>query len=183
MTKNSKQLTFDNLPKTTQREAVKLPKQIIVTQIDTSTRDDELALKIAFKLAPSKAAFSKVKSDLSFDNQLVNSVVIRIPQGALASDECEYVAVLDMSGIVAGFYTIKVEMYELWGSNEKLCQTTEEKSFDYVPQTRQSRLVRGPSVKSVAGADLVVASGAEKIIFEEIEKTIKKEQLSKRDNW
>jgi len=124
-----------------------------------------------------------VKSDLSFDNQLVNSVVIRIPQGPLAADECEYAAVLDMQGIAAGLHTIKVEMYERWGSDERLCETIKEKPIDYVPQTRQSRLVRVPSVKSVAGTDLTVASGSEKDIFETIAQTQKKEQISRRDNW
>jgi len=52
-----------------------------------------------------------------------------------------------------------------------------------VPQTRQSRLVRVPSVRSVAGADLRVISEAEKGIYRDIEKTVKVEHSSKLDNW
>jgi hypothetical protein len=100
--KTTKQLTFDNLPKTPIQEAPKTQKRIIITQIATEIGEDELTLKIAFKLHPSKAAFSKVKSDLLFDSQFVNSVLIRIPQGPLATDESEYSSVLDMKGVAAG---------------------------------------------------------------------------------
>ena len=55
--------------------------------------------------------------------------------------------------------------------------------MDYVPQTRESRFVKVPSVKSVAGKDLAVVSESEKDIYRGIEKTMKKEQLSKRDDW
>ena len=34
-------------------------------------------------------------------------------------------------------------------------QTIKEVTVDYVPQTRESRFVKVPSVKSVAGTDLV----------------------------
>ena len=88
-----------------------------------------------------------------------------------------------MNGIAAGAYTIKVELFEQWESGEKLCETTKELTVDYVPKTRQARLVKIPTVKTVAGADLAVASRIEKDIFEEIGKTQKKEQLNKRDNW
>jgi hypothetical protein len=56
-------------------------------------------------------------------------------------------------------------------------------TVDYVPQTREYGLVKVPSVKSVAGKDLVVDSELEKDVYRGIEKTIKKEQLSNRDNW
>ncbi len=181
--KNQKQSTLDHLPKITAKEANINPKQIIITQLDAETGEDELALKIGFKLQPSKTAFSRVKSDLWFDDQLINSVLIRILQGPLAADESEYAAVLDMKGVPAGVHTVKVVMYELWGSSERLCETLKEVTVDYVPQTRQSRLVKVPTVKSVAGTDLAVASEPEKSIYEEIGKTQKKEQLSKRDNW
>jgi hypothetical protein len=137
---------------------------------------------VAFKMQPSKDAFSKVHSDLSFNSHPVNSIIIRIPQGPLATDECEYGFVLDMNGIVAGAYTVKVELFEQWQSGEKLSSTTKELSVDYVPQTRQSRLLKIPTVKTVAGAHLAVASRIEKDIYEEIGKTQKEEQLSKRDN-
>jgi hypothetical protein len=54
---------------------------------------------------------------------------------------------------------------------------------DYVPQTRESMLVKVPIVKSVADADLAVVSELEKDIFREIEETEKKELISKRDEW
>jgi hypothetical protein len=88
-----------------------------------------------------------------------------------------------MKGIPAGSYTIKVEMYELWSSGEKLSEGLKELNVNYEPQTRESRFVKVPTVKSVAGKDLAVVSEPEKIVFRELEKTIKKEQLSKRDDW
>lgn len=88
-----------------------------------------------------------------------------------------------MTGITAGAYAVKVELFEQWESGEKLFETTKELTVDYVPKTRQARLVKIPTVKTVAGADLTVASRVEKTIFEEIGKTQKKEQLNKRDNW
>lgn len=181
--KASKQTTLDRLPDTPKKEPTKSSKQIVITQIDANTGINELAIKVAFKLQPSKAAFSKVHSDLSFNSHPVNSVIIRIPQGPLATDECEYGCVLDMNGIAAGAYAVKVELFEQWESGERLCETTKELTVDYVPQTRQARLVRIPTVKTIAGADLAVASRIEKDIYEEIGKTQKKEQLNKRDNW
>jgi hypothetical protein len=181
--KASKQTTLDRLPDTPKKGPTKSSKQIIITQIDANIGENDLALKVAFKLEPSKAAFSKVQSDLSFNSHPINSVVIRIPHGPLATDECEYDCVLDMNGIAAGTYNLKVEMFEQWQSGERLCETTKELTVDYVPQTRQSRLVKIPTVKTLAGADLAVESRTEKDIYEEIGKTQKKEQLSKRDNW
>lgn len=88
-----------------------------------------------------------------------------------------------MKGITPGNHCIKVEMYELWSSGEKLLQTFKEVTVDYVPLTRQSRLVKVPRVKSVVGADLAVVSESEKDLYRDIEKTTKKEQFSKRDDW
>ena len=124
-----------------------------------------------------------MQSNLWFDNQQISSVSIRIPQGALAADEFELTPVLDMKGIPAGAHSIKVELCELWASAEKLLQTTREATVDYVPITRESRFVKVPIVKSVAGTGLVVVSEVEKDIYCEIEKTTKKEYISKRDNW
>jgi hypothetical protein len=58
-----------------------------------------------------------------------------------------------------------------------------ELTVDYVPQTREFKFVRVPIVKSVAWTDLFAISESEKNIYSEIEKTIKKEQLSNRDDW
>jgi hypothetical protein len=42
--------------------------------------------------------------------------------------------------------------------------------------------VKIPSVKSVAGADLMVVSESEKDFYRDIEETMKKESSSKRDS-
>jgi hypothetical protein len=187
-TKASKQQTLDRKYDRTDNDAKKeVPqkngKQIVITEISTTTKVDELSLKVDFRLVPSRTAFSRVHFVLWFDNQQIRSVSIRIPQGSLAADEFELTPVLGMKGIPVGSYTIKVEMYELWSSGEKLFEAFKEKKVDYAPQTRESRFVKVPTVKSVAGKDLAVVSEPEKIVFREIEKTIKKEQLSKRDDW
>src|SRR5665647_1578533 len=108
--KASKQLTLDRLPNAPTKESDKASaciqeKQIIITEIGTLTKEDELALKIAFKLLPSKTAFSRVKADLWFNGQQISSVIIGIPQGPLAQDEFELTPVLDMKGIAAGPHT------------------------------------------------------------------------------
>jgi hypothetical protein len=183
-----KQLTLDNLPSVSKEKPIEMPtpihvKRIIITQIDTLTKEDELELKVSFTLVPSKDSFSKVKLDLWFDNQRIKSFSIMIPQSPLAKNEFELTPVLDMKGIPAGNHSIKLEMYELWSSGEKLLQTFKEVTVDYVPLTRESRLVKIPSVKSVVGADLAVVSESEQDLYRDIEKTTKKEQLSKRDDW
>ena len=185
--KESKQLTLDHLPIAAKNNPATTgqvqEKRVIITEIGTLTKEDELTLKVSFKLVPSKTAFSKIQMDLWFDNQKISSVSVRIPQGPLAADEFELMPLLDMKGIPAGDHQIKVEMYELWSSGERLSPTSKEMSVDYIPLTRESRLVKVPIVKSVAGADLVVLSESEKEVYRGIEKTIKKEQFSKRDNW
>jgi hypothetical protein len=186
--KASKQLTLDSLPSAPKKEPAKTTahiqeKRIVITEIGTLTKEDELALKVGFRLLPSKTAFSRTKSDLWFDNQQISSVSIKIPQGPLAADDFELTPVLDMKGVTAGLHIIRVEMYELWSSGEKLSWTTKEVTVNYVPQTRESKLVKVPILKSVAGADLAVVSKSEKDIYREIEKTMKKEIISKRDDW
>ncbi len=190
MTKNlkpSKQLTLDNLPNLAKESAVPssstAEKRIVITEISTETKEDELVLKIAFKLVPSKSAFSKVQLDLFFNNQQINSKTIRIIQGSLAKDDFELTPTLDMLGIPAGRYALKVEMYELWPSSEKLSEAKKELIVDYVPQTRESKFVRVPIVKSVEGTGFSVISESEKDIYNEIEKTMKKEYISNRDDW
>jgi hypothetical protein len=182
-----KQLTLDNLPnakeKLAQNPSLIQLKQIIITKIDALTKEDELDLKVSFTLMPSKKSFSKVKLDLWFDNQQIKSYSVMIPQSSLAKDEFELKPVLDMKGIPAGQHKIKIEMYELWSSDEKLLQTFKEVTVDYVPITRESRLIKIPSVKSVTGNDLAVISESEKDLYRDIEKTTKKEQFSKRDDW
>ena len=186
--KASKQQTLDHMPAKTDNDAEKkfqrkTEKQIVITELSALTNVDELSLKVAFSLIPSKTAFSRVQFVLWFVNQQISSVTIRIPQGFLAADEFELTPVLDMKGIPAGSYTIVVKMYELWSSGEKFSEAIKELNVDYVPQTRESRFVKIPSVKSVAGTDLAVVSESATDFYQGIEKTIKKEQLSKRDVW
>jgi hypothetical protein len=185
--KTTKQFTLDSLPDARPKNAIDIIKQpqeetLTITQIETTTKEDELALKIAFKL-PAKKTFSRVQSDLWFDREHVGSALIRMLQGPLATVESEFSAVLDMKGVPGGLHIIGVEMYGLWDRDEKLCRAIQEITVDYVPQTRQSRLVRVPTVRSVVGADLTVVSELEKSIYRDIEKTVKIEHSSKRDNW
>jgi hypothetical protein len=53
----------------------------------------------------------------------------------------------------------------------------------YVPKTRESRLIKIPIVKSFGGADLAVVSESDKNIYREIEETMKKESATQRDDW
>ncbi|MCW3995265.1 MAG: hypothetical protein NWE98_03835 [Candidatus Bathyarchaeota archaeon] len=69
------------------------------------------------------------------------------------------------------------------GVDEVLWQTVKEATVDYVPKTRQERLVRVPTVRGVAGADLAVASEVQREIYSELEEALKKEQSSRRDQW
>lgn len=88
-----------------------------------------------------------------------------------------------MRGISAGNYLIKVEMYELRSSNEKLNFTSKSIVIDYVPQTRESRLVKIPTVKSVASSNLTVVSSSKKGIYRDLQQDSKKESINKRDEW
>ena len=183
--KASKQLTLDNLPIINAKESNKSVqrKKITITDIQTIIREDELALKVAFKLFPSKASFSKVKLDLWFENQQVSSGLIGVPQGPLSADELELPIVLDMSGIPAGAFLVRVEMYEPWFEGEKLLFTQEGVVVHYVPKIRASRLIKIPIMKSLGEPYLTAVSKAEKNIYREIEETTKKESESKRDEW
>jgi hypothetical protein len=184
--KKSKQSTLDNPSyqfNITKREASKPIKAIIINAIDTTTKEDELILKTEFKLLPSKTSFSKVNFDLYFQEQFLSSTTLGIPQSALLNDTLGYPQVLDMKGIAAGNYLIRVEMYELWSPNERLNFTSKEIEVQYTPQTTESRLVKIPIVRSVADTDLTVISANARNIYREIEQDLKKESISKRDEW
>jgi hypothetical protein len=186
--KHSKQTTLGTLPEPRKAEPTKTgapaqKKQIEITEIGTSTREDELVLKVGFKLLPSRTAFSRVTADLYFDGQKIDSLRLRVLQGPLATDDLEFSSVLDMAGIEQGPHTLRVEMYELWSSQEKLTCTSKEATVEYVPLKREDRFVRVPIVKTVAGADLEIISDTQKNIYREIEEEMKKESFSKRDHW
>ena len=165
------------------KEAAKPTKAIVINRIADVTKEDELALKVEFTLLPSKASFSRINLDLHFHEQLLKSTPLDIPQSPLLNDSFEYPQIIDMTGIAAGSYLFRVEMYELWSSGEKLNFTAKEVVVQYVPQTRESRLVKIPTVKSDVGAGLTVVSSAAKSIYREIEEDLKKESTSKRDEW
>jgi hypothetical protein len=183
--KSIKQLTFDNLPAAATKQDTKtepvIQKHICITQMETITIIDELILKINFKLEPSWRAFSKVKADLFFEDTQISTISIGVLQGPLGTNELEYSWIIDTKGIAEGTYHLKVDMYETWSSGEKLCQTSREVTVKYVPQTRQSRLIKIPFVKKVIGADLAVVTNQEKQIYTDIEKAVKKEYLNRRD--
>jgi hypothetical protein len=187
--KYSKQTTLGNLPEAPKAEPSKavvmkeLKKQIEITQITPSTREDELELKVGFRLVPSRTFFSSVTSDLFFDEQKIDSLRLRILQGPLSTDDSEFSSTLDMTGIGEGQHTIRVEMYELWASGEKLHCTSKEVAVAYVPLRREDRLIKVPTVKSAAGTDLEIVSDSEKRIYREINEEMKKESESKRDYW
>lgn len=88
-----------------------------------------------------------------------------------------------MSGIGAGNYVVRVEMYEPWGSNEKLNFTQKEITIEYIPQTKESRWVKIPTVKSIASTSLTIVSSSAKNFYREIARDQKKESMSKRDEW
>ena len=180
---SGKQTTFDGFPKTEEHQPPAKPKQISIKEMTSETGVDELTLTVAFKLAPSRVVFSKVKADLTFNGEPVHSVVLRVPQGALATDEFEYSSVLDMKGIPAGTYQLQTTLYEEDQYGKKRCAAIKQIAVDYVPQTRESRLVKIPSVKSVAGADIAVTTKTQVTILTEREDTLRKEQMSRRDRY
>jgi hypothetical protein len=179
--KHVKQLTFDSLPATSIKQDKKtkpiVQKKIYITKMETITKIDELTLKISFKLEPSHLSFSKIKADLFFEDTHINAVIIKVLQGALGTNELEYNWVMDTKGIAEGTYHLKVKMYEDWPANEKIHQTIREIKVNYIPQTRQARLIKIPFVKSVTGTDIEVVSNQEKQLYLDIEKTVKKEHM------
>jgi hypothetical protein len=184
----SRQTTFDNLPETPEREKIKPPvsvrKEIEIVEVNTETREDELKLKVWFRLHPSKTAFSRITADLYFDQHHFHTVPLKILPSYLTKDNLEFNRVLEMTGIAAGPHTIKVEMYELWSSGEKLASASKEVTVEYVPVRREDRhLIKVPFVKSEARADVAIVTEAEKSIYRETEEDMKKEQMSKRDDW
>jgi hypothetical protein len=106
-----------------------------------------------------------------------------IPESPIARDDFELTTVLDMNGITAGSHVIGVEMFELWDSGEKFTCASKEVRIEYVPLRREDKLIKVPTVKSVAGKDLVVVSESEKNIYREIDENIRKEAVSKRGHW
>lgn len=174
---------YFNLGASKSNKADKPKKEIIIQNIASTAKENEVALKIAFQLLPTKASFSKVNLDLYFEQQLLNSSTIGIPQGALTTDSFEFPQILDMKRIAQGRYSIRVEMYEPWSTGEKLNYTFKEVAISYLPRTRESRYVKVPTVKSVAGSDLTIVSSSAKTLYHDIEEDKKRQSISNRDKW
>ena len=186
--KRSKQSTLDKLPKPRKTEPIKAnepkqKKQIMIAEPITSIRQDELVLRLGFRLLPSRTAFSRVTANLYFDEQKIDTLQLRIIQGPLATNDFEFSSVLGMQGISAGQHTLRVEMHELWSSGEKLAGASKEVAIEYVPLKKEDRLIKVPIIKSINGVDLAIVSGAERKIYREIEENMKKEASSRRDSW
>ena len=154
----------------------------MITEICSETKEDDLELKVVFRLIPSKTYFSKLTEELYFDEQKVFRKTVRISQGPLSADELELPDSLDMRGIAAGQHVIRVEMFELWGSDEKLTCASKEVTINYVPVRRQDRYIKVPIVKNAA-VEIDVVSQPLKEIYREIEKDQKEEAAGKRDEW
>jgi len=183
---HSKQSTLDDLSfqfNIQKPDAAKSVKGIVISEISNVIREDELALRIEFTLLPSKLAFSKLNLDLYFEDQLLKSITLGIPQSVLLNDDFDFPMVLDMRGIRAGKYIVRVEMYELWPSGEKLSFVSKEIIADYVPQKIESRLVKIPIIKNISILNLMVVSSNEKSIYIDLEDYLKKESMSQRDQW
>ncbi len=186
--KYSKQTTLGSLPEKQKPEPSKavmkkVEKRIEIGEVSTSTREDELALKVAFRLVPSRTFFSRVTSDLYFDGEKIDALRLQVLQGPLATDESEFSAVLDMTGIAGGKHILRVEMYELWDSGERLSWTSKEAAIDYTPVRRENRLIRVPIIKSAAGSGLDVVTDRETSIYREIDKQIREEAEGRREHW
>ena len=184
--KQSKQTTFDTLPAVHEKPSPKVEaysnKQITIIGVSTQAREDDLELKVGFKLVPSRASFSKIIAELYFDGQKLYCKTVRIPQGSLSADELELPDALDMRGISAGKHLIRVEMYELWNSEEKLNCASKEVTIDYVPVRRQDRFIKIPIVKNPSG-EIDVVLESERNVWREIEEDHRKELVGKRDEW
>ncbi len=186
--KYSKQTTLGSLPgkqKAEPSKAVmkKMEKHIEIMAVTASIVEDELVLKVGFRLVPSRTFFSMITSDLYFDGEKIDSLRLRIIQGPLATDDSEFSADMDLTGIVAGKHLLRVEMYELWDSGERLSWTSKEAAIDYVPVKQEERLIRVPIIRSTAGSGLDVVTDAEKRIYREIDEQMKQESEGKRDHW
>ena len=184
--KSSNQATLDNLPKMKPKDAVEIIKQrnepITITQIEPQVKEDDLTLKIFFKL-PSKKSFSRVRLELLFDDIILSPINIRLLQGPLATKEFEFSTFLDMKGVASGNHQITIKLWGLWDSQERLCQTQREISINYQPQERRPTLVKIPSIRKVIGGDIAIISPSDKKVYIDLEKNAKKESQSKKDKW
>ena len=129
-------------------EPVEPIKEIIISALDAVSKENgELALRTEFRLVPSKASFNKISLDLFFEDHLLKSSTLAIPQSMLLGDNLEYPLALDMKGIVEGNYLVRVEMYGPWSSGEKLNFISKEIAIQYVPQTSSVKVSKNSNCK------------------------------------
>jgi hypothetical protein len=183
-----KQMTFDSPTRFSEKKSfdIKLQinkRQIILNEIDTILRDDELIVKIGFSLSPSKASFSRIKCDLFFNSQPLKRNLVAIPQSQILTNDFELTPIiLDMKGLDAGIYTIRVDLCELLPLVNGTC-SSREITVRYFPSKKEVRYIKIPIVKRFEGEALEVMSEFDKNIYRDINQTIKKELASKQDEW
>ncbi len=179
----SKQSTFDKLPQPKAKQpAVHIEKSIEIAQLEYIIKENELSLSVAFRLLPSKNAFSNLILELHFDDHSLQTYSISVPPSQLLSDELEFPIEMDMAGISPGAHTVKVEIWERWGTGEKLTSASKYVIVHYLPTRKEDRYVEVPIVRRIDGAFRIILPG-EKDYYEQLEKSRHQELNSKRDPW
>lgn len=97
--KQPKQRTLDNVSEATNKVVQRSTKpeqekQIVIAEISTETKEDELKLKVEFRLYPSRLVFSKITAYLFFDTKKMSTVPMSIPVGPLVADCSEFTSTL-----------------------------------------------------------------------------------------
>lgn len=179
----SKQVTFDKLPEPKAAQPKpSVEKSIEIAQLEYSAKEDELEFTVAFRLLPSKNAFSSLTLELHFDENKLNTYVISIPPSKLLNDEFEFPIALDMKGICPGPHTVKVEIYERWDTGEKLTSASKYVIVEHSPTRKQDRYIKVPIVKRIDGAFKIIMP-EEQEFYEQLEKKRREEQSSMREHW
>ena len=175
----NEQLRLDSFPSEPEKKPQEKNKQIVINGIHSATKYDEMVVSVEFELIPSKTAFSKIISTLWFDECEAKSAIIVIPQRFGNSSEFQLKSELDMRGIPSGNHIIDVKLRYCYSP----CYAIKKEIIDYTSQDKKARYRKIPIAKKIAGCDFDVVSGSEKNIYQEIEKTKKKELISKQDKW
>lgn len=179
----SKQVTFDKLPEPKAAQPKpSVEKSIEIAQLEYSAKEDELEFTVAFRLLPSKNAFSSLTLELHFDENKLNTYVISIPPSKLLNDEFEFPIALDMKGICPGPHTVKVEIYERWDTGEKLTSASKYVIVEHSPTRKQDRYIKVPIVKRIDGAFKIIMP-EEQEFYEQLEKKRREEQSSMGEHW
>ena len=181
MSKQAKQVKLDSYPSETQTKPSPEKKQIVITDFDSTLVWDDLILEVGFKLTPSKLVFSKVNVDLWFNQKRTKSFLFDILHSFDSTNEFELKVTLSLRGLQSGTFPVKVEMYEVMSSREKRGYTEKEIEVEYTSQTKKAKLREIPIVKKVEGDGIAIVSDSEKLLYKEMQETMKKELASKRE--